>query len=57
MKYVYIMTYFKYFLFVLFFQIASQNGHKDVVQLLINNNANVNEKDNKGWTSLMIGKK
>ena len=34
---------------------ASKNGRKEVVRLLIDNGATVNEKDNKGRTALMMG--
>ena len=36
--------------------IASRNGCKDAVKLLIENKANVNEKDISGFTGLMYGK-
>ena len=41
---------------IVFFE-ASLQGQKDVVELLINNNANVNHKDNQGWNALMKGEK
>ena len=38
------------------YNLASQNGHKDIVELLIIKNANVNVKDNNGETALTYGK-
>ena len=35
--------------------IASENGHKDVVEILIANNANVNIKGKIGYTALFLG--
>ncbi len=40
---------------ILFIYIACENGHKQVVQLLLNKNASVNEKTNNGWTALHWG--
>ena len=40
---------------VLFVFIASQNGRTEVVELLLNKNASVNEKTNDGWTVLHLG--
>ena len=48
----FIMNLYSFSIYLL----ASWNGHKDVVQLLIDNNASVNEKDNNGETALMKGK-
>jgi cytohesin len=33
-------------------QLAVENGHKDVVELLLANDADVNAKDDDGWTPL-----
>ena len=33
--------------------IAAQRGHKEIVQALIDNRANIDEKSNAGWTALM----
>ena len=35
--------------------IASLEGHREVVELLIQNKADVNEKSNGGDTALMLG--
>ena len=35
--------------------VASYKGDKEIVELLIENNANINEKDREGSTALMIG--
>ena len=43
------------FYFLIIFCLASSNGHKDVVELLIKNGANVNETNNDGWIALMYG--
>ena len=40
---------------ILFVFIASQEGHSEVVELLLNKNASVNEKTNDGWTALHMG--
>jgi hypothetical protein len=37
---------------ILFFFKASYNGRTETVEILIKNNANVNEKDNFEWTTL-----
>jgi ankyrin repeat protein len=34
---------------------ASQNGHLDIVDLLLKNGANVDSQKSNGWTSLMWG--
>ena len=37
---------------------AANNGHKDIVALLLANGANINQQTSNGWTPLMIaGKK
>ena len=50
------------FKFVSFYKIiplysakAAQNGHNDVIEFLASNGADINHKNNNGWTSLMIG--
>jgi ankyrin repeat protein len=35
---------------------ASQNGHYDIVKLLIENNANINFKNEMGCSALHLGK-
>jgi ankyrin repeat protein len=40
---------------ILFVFIASQNGHTKMVELLLNKNASVKEKDNDGKTALHKG--
>ena len=35
-------------------EIGAQNGHKDVVEYLSRNGADIHHKDNNDWTSLMI---
>jgi ankyrin repeat protein len=37
--------------------LASENGHKEIVELLINKNANVNYAKNNGNTALMLASK
>jgi ankyrin repeat protein len=34
--------------------IASENGHKEVVELLLNKGANINYKNDDGYTALML---
>ena len=36
--------------------LAAENGHLEVVKYLFENGANINEKDNKGRTTLNFGK-
>ena len=55
------MVFFMYMIIVnliFLFVFAALNGHKDVVALLLDNNANINHQDLLGRTALMIaGKK
>ena len=52
-----ILTFiFNLYLFSIYV-LASARGHKDIVQLLIDNNANVNEKNQDDSTALMEGKR
>jgi ankyrin repeat protein len=48
-----LLNHFKLFIYFLF--IASSNGHIEVVKELLDSGANIEEKDNLGWTPLIWG--
>ena len=37
------------------YSVASSNNHRDLVEILLNNKANANAKNNEGWSSLALG--
>ncbi len=48
-----LLNHFKWFIYFLF--IASSNGHIEVVQELLKRGANIEQKDNDGYTPLICG--
>jgi ankyrin repeat protein len=48
-----LLNNFKLFIYFLF--LASVLGHTEVVKELLNRGANIEEKDNNGWTPLIWG--
>ena len=48
-----LFNHFKWFIYFLF--IASSNGHIEVVKELLDRGANIEEKDNDGYTPLIYG--
>ena len=50
-------TWFFALINFLYFIWASSKGHKEIVELLIEHNVDVNEKDNYGRTAVMEGNK
>ena len=54
----YIAKWIFYFLFIHFIQFllkATETGHIEIVKELLTRNANIEAKDENGWTPLMIG--